>query len=143
MKTLQGKWNYRSFCPRAGAANSDATIAAPWAPPAVLTADTDASGKITGTLQFAPTVKLAVKGSITSAGENLPEGIDPSKLTMKATLYYQSIPPYYLMQRFEQAPNAPATQRLLYLTSRLDTTGTPIENWKLLLASSPAVVPSP
>ena len=36
----------------------------------------------------------------------LPKGIDPTKLTMKATLYYQSIPPYYLMQRFEQAPNA-------------------------------------
>ena len=71
----------------------------------------------------------------------LPKGIDPAKLTMKATLYYQSIPPYYLMQRFEQAPNAPATQRLLYLTSRLDTTGTPIENWKLLIASSPAVAP--
>lgn len=76
MKTLQGKWNYRSFCPRAGAANSNATIAAPWAPPAVLTADTDASGKITGTLQFAPTVKLTVKGTITPAAENLPEGIE-------------------------------------------------------------------
>ena len=34
-----------------------------------------------------------------------------------------------------------ATQRLLYLTSRLDTKGTPIEDWKLLIASSPAVVP--
>jgi Cytochrome P460 len=73
----------------------------------------------------------------------LPKGTDPSKLTMKATLYYQSIPPYYLMQRFEQAPNAAATQRLLYLTSRLDTKGTPIENWKLLIASTPAAVPSP
>jgi hypothetical protein len=73
----------------------------------------------------------------------LPKGIEPSKLTIKATLYYQSIPPYYLMQRFEQAPAAAATQRLLYLTSRLDTTGTPIENWKLLIASSPAVVPGP
>ena len=74
---------------------------------------------------------------------DLPKGIDPSKLTIKATLYYQSIPPYYLMQRFEQAPNAAATQRLLYLTSRLDTTGTPIENWKLLIAASPAVAPTP
>ena len=71
----------------------------------------------------------------------LPKGIAPATLTIKATLYYQSIPPYYLMQRFEQAPNAAATQRLLYLTSRLDTTGTPIENWKLLIASSPAVAP--
>jgi hypothetical protein len=59
-----------------------------------------------------------------------------SRLAVKATLYYQSIPPYYLMQRFEQAPQAPGTQRLFYLTSRLRTAGTPIENWKLLLASS-------
>jgi hypothetical protein len=71
----------------------------------------------------------------------LPKGIDPSKLTVKATLYYQSIPPYYLTQRFEQAPNAPGTQRLYYLTSRLNTKGTPIENWRLLVASSPAVTP--
>jgi hypothetical protein len=72
----------------------------------------------------------------------LPDGIDPARLTIKATLYYQSIPPYYLMQRFEQAPKAAATQRLLYLTSRLDTTGTPIENWKLLIATIAPVVPS-
>jgi hypothetical protein len=72
----------------------------------------------------------------------LPAGIDPARLTMKATLYYQSIPPYYLMQRFEQAPKAAATQRLLYMTSRLDTTGTPIENWKLMIASTAPVAPS-
>jgi hypothetical protein len=66
----------------------------------------------------------------------LPKGIDRSKLTVKATLYYQSIPPYYLMQRFEQAPNAPGTQRLFYLTSRLNPRGTHIEKWKLLIAST-------
>jgi hypothetical protein len=66
----------------------------------------------------------------------LPKGIDPSKLKVKATLYYQSIPPYYLMQRFEQAPTAPATGRLFYLASRLNTHGTPIENWKFLVASA-------
>jgi Cytochrome P460 len=65
----------------------------------------------------------------------LPKGIDLSKLIVKATLYYQSIPPYYLMQRFEQAPNAPGTQRLFYLTSRLNPNGTSIENWKLMIAS--------
>lgn len=67
---------------------------------------------------------------------SLPPGVNPANLTVKATLYYQSIPPYYLMQRFEQAPTAKATQRLFYLTSRLKTKGTPIENWKLFLASS-------
>jgi hypothetical protein len=64
--------------------------------------------------------------------------VDRSKLTVKATLYYQSIPPYYLTQRFEQAPHAPGTQRLFYLTSRMNTAGTPIEGWKLLVASTPA-----
>ncbi|HEX8089659.1 MAG TPA: cytochrome P460 family protein [Blastocatellia bacterium] len=66
----------------------------------------------------------------------LPRGIDPSKLTVRATLYYQSIPPYYLLQRFEQAPDAAGTKRLFYLTSRLKTKGTPIENWKFLITSA-------
>jgi len=63
-------------------------------------------------------------------------GLNPKNLTVKATLYYQSIPPYYLNDRFTQAPNEPATQRLYYLTSNLQTKGTPIENWKLEIASS-------
>lgn len=71
----------------------------------------------------------------------LPKGIDPAKLAVKATLCYQSIPPYYLTQRFEQAPTARGTQRLFYLTSRLNTKGTPIENWKLMIASSSVLVP--
>ena len=72
---------------------------------------------------------------------DLPKGVDPSKLVVRATLYYQSIPPYYLMQRFEGAPNAQGTQRLHYLTSRLNTKGTPIEGWRLFIASTPAVTP--
>lgn len=64
----------------------------------------------------------------------LPNGTDPSKPTVKPTLYYQSIPPYYLMQRFEQALRRVGSQRLLYLTSRLNTKGTPIVGWKLLIA---------
>ena len=46
-------------------------------------------------------------------------GRNPNNLTVTATLYYQSIPPYYLNDRFRQAPNGPATQRLYYLTSNL------------------------
>jgi hypothetical protein len=53
-----------------------------------------------------------------------------------ASLYYQSIPPYFLRDRFTQAPNGPATQRLYYLTSNLQTKGTQIENWKLRIATS-------
>ena len=51
-----------------------------------------------------------------------------------AQLYYQAIPPYYLRQRFEQAPAGPATQRLYYFTSGLDVTKTPFPGWKLLVA---------
>ena len=57
-------------------------------------------------------------------------------VTITATLYYQSIPPYFLHDRFSQAPNSPATQRLYYLTSNLQTKGTPIENWKFLITSA-------
>lgn len=67
-------------------------------------------------------------------------GLDPAAITLTATLYYQSIPPYYLKMRFEQAPDYPATKRLYYLASNLNTTGTAIENWKfkIVAASVPA-----
>jgi hypothetical protein len=63
-------------------------------------------------------------------------GIDPATVSLVATLYYQSIPPYYLKMRFDQAPAYPATKRLYYLTSNLKTAGTPIENWKLKIVSA-------
>jgi len=57
-------------------------------------------------------------------------------LSVTATLYYQSIPPYFLHDRFSQAPNGPATQRLYYLTSNLQTKGTAIENWKFQITQA-------
>lgn len=57
-------------------------------------------------------------------------------VSITATLYYQSIPPYFLRDRFSQAPDGPATQRLYYLTSNLQTRGTPIEDWKFRIASA-------
>jgi hypothetical protein len=69
---------------------------------------------------------------------NIPGGATAG-LTVSAQLYYQSIPPSYLKDRFTGA-NGPATQRLYYITSRLNTQGTPIENWKLLIASANAPV---
>lgn len=60
-------------------------------------------------------------------------------LSITATLYYQSIPPYFLRDRFSQAPDGPATQRLYYLTSNLQTKGTPIENWKFRITSASQV----
>jgi hypothetical protein len=42
--------------------------------------------------------------------------------------------------RFEEAPDYPATKRLYYLASNLNTAKTPLENWKfkIVSATSPA-----
>lgn len=68
----------------------------------------------------------------------LPDGVGPKSVTVTATLYYQAIPPYWLKQRFETAPDQPATRRLYYLASRLRTEGTLIEGWKLKVRSASA-----
>ena len=73
---------------------------------------------------------------------SIPQGLDLRGLTVKATMYYQAIPPYWLHQRFSTAGDQPGTQRLYYLTSHLDTKGTPIEDWKMRLVSSKASVGS-
>jgi hypothetical protein len=66
----------------------------------------------------------------------LPAGVNPANLSVRATLYYQSIPPHYLHDRFTQAPDYPATRRLYYLTSNLRTQGTPMENWKVKVVTA-------
>ena len=71
---------------------------------------------------------------------SLPQGLDLRNLTVKATMYSQAIPPYWLQQRFslgaDLAPDQrQGTERLYYLASHLNTEGTPIENWKLPLVS--------
>lgn len=50
-----------------------------------------------------------------------------------AVLYYQSIPPYYLKERFTIG-QGPETKRLAFITSHLSIEKTPLENWKLALA---------
>ncbi len=70
----------------------------------------------------------------------LPEGTDATSVTVTATLYSQAIPPYYLKQRFETAPDGPATRRLYHFASRLKTEGTLIEGWKLKTAFATAQI---
>lgn len=55
--------------------------------------------------------------------------------TVSATLYYQSIPPFYLMDRFTTA-DGPNAQRLHYIASHLNLKDTPIEQWKLAVGSA-------
>jgi len=66
----------------------------------------------------------------------LPAGTKLENVTISAQLYYQAIPPYYLLQRFEQAPEGQGTQRLYFMTSTLDTSKTPFPGWKLLVAQA-------
>jgi len=93
---------------------------------------------------------------------SLPADVDATKCSVQATLYYQSMPPYYLAQRFAEAPSGEATRRLYYLTSNLNLKGTteanvsiqlngnanvsidrpanPVKDWKLKIVSASAVV---
>lgn len=65
----------------------------------------------------------------------LPYRIDEDKLSVKATLYYQAIPPSWLHQRFTTTPKGQATQRLYYMASHLNLKETPMQGWKLKLVS--------
>ena len=68
----------------------------------------------------------------------LPGDVDPNNVTVRATLYYQALPPYFLNNLFKTAPDGKQTQRLHFLLSHVDTKGTPIEQWKLKVVSAEA-----
>jgi hypothetical protein len=59
--------------------------------------------------------------------------------SVKVTLYYQSIPPFYLQDRFCSTPNRPDTSRLFFLAGHTNFTGTRVEGWKLAVVSSGTV----
>jgi hypothetical protein len=65
----------------------------------------------------------------------LPNSVDAARLQVRATLYYQALPPSFLRNLFETAPDGPATRRLHYLCSHVNLKGTVIENWKLRVAA--------
>jgi hypothetical protein len=79
-------------------------------------------------------VYLSGKGvSIVKYQVKLPAGIDPKNVRVQATLYYQSLPPYFLNERF-RTPGS-NSQRLEYLAGHLDLDGTPLQDWKLKIVS--------
>ncbi|MDT5158515.1 MAG: hypothetical protein QOH51_2872 [Acidobacteriota bacterium] len=59
--------------------------------------------------------------------------------SVQATMRYQTIPPYYLRDRFSILGHGLAddrtreTRRLKYFTDYLNVSGTPVENWKLTI----------
>jgi hypothetical protein len=65
----------------------------------------------------------------------LPDDVDPNAVSVRASLYYQNIPPYYLEQRFRIGKGEP-TRRLYYIASNLNLDNSPMENWKILIARS-------
>lgn len=67
----------------------------------------------------------------------LPAGVDAKNVSVRASLYYQNIPPYYLNDRFTIG-KGDATKRLYYIASNLNLNGTPMENWKILIARGTA-----
>ncbi len=60
--------------------------------------------------------------------------------SVRAELFYQAIPPRYLMDRFTES-QGPASLRLYSIGSRLDTRRTNFPNWKLPIAEATAQVP--
>ena len=69
----------------------------------------------------------------------LPPGTQ-GPLTVKATLYYQSIPPYYLKQRFDTSQGE-ATKNLYFYVTRLDVKRTEIADWKLRISNVSKSIP--
>jgi hypothetical protein len=66
----------------------------------------------------------------------LPAEVDPKNIRVQATLYYQSLPPYFLNDRFKTAGSN--SQRLEYLAGHLNLSDTPMANWKLEIAAASA-----
>ena len=64
-------------------------------------------------------------------------GVQPA--SVRVTLYYQSIPPFYLQDRFCTTPTRPDTARLFFVAGHTDLTGTRAEGWKLQVVSSGTV----
>jgi hypothetical protein len=56
-------------------------------------------------------------------------------------LHYQSIPPYYLKDRFDIGGNNPATAQLRALVTNVDYTKTAANGWKLPVASAMRAIP--
>lgn len=71
---------------------------------------------------------------------NVPAQYKGKALTVEATMYFQAIPPYWLKQRFDLAPDGEATRRLHYLASRLDLEGSILDKWRFKINAASATV---
>ncbi|MEM8934116.1 MAG: hypothetical protein AAGE94_23185, partial [Acidobacteriota bacterium] len=70
------------------------------------------------------------------------DGMAHRAASVRATLYYQAIPPSYLQDRFCTS-TSDDTQRLYFLAGHLNLAGTPAESWKLEVVSTSSSIPEP
>lgn len=83
-----------------------------------------------------PVYRNGLGQSVVRYHVQLPAGVDAAQAHASATLYYQTIPPYYLRDRFTGAPNGLGTQRLKYLVENMNLANTDFANWKLRVAQN-------
>lgn len=65
--------------------------------------------------------------------------IQGTPASVRVTLYYQAIPPFYLQDRFCTTPNRPDTSRLFFVAGHVSFDSTRAEGWKLKVVSSGTV----
>ena len=70
----------------------------------------------------------------------MPAAIASRVKRVRAVLNYQSIPPYYLQDRFSIGGNNPATAQLRALTQQVDYSKSAVKGWKLPVASAVSVI---
>ncbi len=80
-----------------------------------------------------------VHGGGDSLTYRVPLDAIPGATQVRATLYYQATPPFFLQDRFCTSQSAD-TERLFFLTSHLRLDETPAAGWKLRLATATADV---
>jgi hypothetical protein len=88
------------------------------------------------------------KGGLGGGGDEITYAIPLSDIkgipaSVRVTLYYQSIPPFYLQDRFCTTPTQPDTGRLFFLAGHTNLDGTRAEGWKLQVVSSGVVAVNP
>jgi hypothetical protein len=70
----------------------------------------------------------------------VPAALADAVASVKATLYSQTIPPYYLAERERVGGKGPATARLKDLAGWIKYQDTPAAGWKLPIASAERTV---
>jgi hypothetical protein len=93
-----------------------------------------------------PWYKPKSQGGLGGGGDALTYAIPLSDLlgvqpaSVRVTLYYQAMPPFYLQDRFCSTPAQPDTARLFFVAGHTNLDNTRVEGWKLQVVSS-GVVP--